>query len=553
MPSRPAPSASRLALAVFLLGALASSVQAQPGAPNPLPAAVQADLDRHGVARVLAELALPEAFQPEQAGTRLAARAQQTAIAASADRALADVAAHAVAVRRYNTVPLLAVTAGADGLRALAASPAVRRLHADRPMRPLLRESGPLVGAPAAWARGFTGQGQTVAVLDTGIDTAHPFLAGRPIEEACFSSTLGTLTQSICPDGTDSQVGAGTAQPCDFTEFCVHGTHVAGIAVGRGEAFSGIAPDAGLLAVQVYARVDDEALCGEGFTPCLITTPSDQIAGLEWVYAQRDRLDIAAVNLSLGGGEFAGACDEEPFRPIIDNLRAAGIATVAASGNDGLTTALNSPACISSAVSVGASGDGSLRAMADAVWEFSNSSPLLDLVAPGIWIESSVPGGGFAAYAGTSLAAPHVAGAWAVLKQERPDASVDDVLARLQATATPIVDARDGSTIGRLQLDAALITTDVAAGPAGGTALHLPMPNPAAADARIGYRLAVPGTVDLSVFDVLGRRVARLDAGPRAAGDHAVTWGASGVAPGLYVVRLAAPDGVRTQTVNVAR
>ena len=545
-------------LVASLLALLASPAQAQP-ADSLLPAAVQADLDRLGAARVLVELALPSDFQPEQEMGRSRAGAQRAAIAAAADRALAAVGPDAQAVRRYETVPFVAVTAGAAGLRALAASPAVRRLHPDRPMRPLLRESAPVVGATAAWARGFTGKGQAVAVLDTGVDTAHPFFAGREIVEACFSTTVDGFTESICPDGADSQTGPGSAAPCDFTEFCVHGTHVAGIAVGRGEAFSGVAPDADLLSVQVYTRVDSEALCGEGFAPCVITTPSDQLAGLEWVYAQREQRAIAAVNLSLGGGDFASACDGEPLKPIIDNLRAAGIATVVAAGNDGSTTSLNSPACISSAVSVGASGDGSAGPVGDpvgaeTVWEFSNGSPLLGLVAPGIWIESSVPGGGFAAYAGTSMAAPHVAGAWAVLRQERPDASVDDLLARLQATATPITDARDGSTIGRLQLDAALTTTDVAEGASGSAfGLGAPRPNPSASTTRITYRLAAAGPVALAVYDVLGRDVARLASGTLPAGDHEATWEASGAAPGLYLIRLQTPAGARTRTVSVAR
>ena len=138
------------------------------------------------------------------------------------------------------------------------------------------------------------------------------------------------------------------------------------------------------------------------------------------------------------------------FATAIDNLKSAGIATVAASGNDGLTIGIAEPACIAAAVSVGATDD------ADAVAYFTNSSADLDLLAPGVDIVSSVPGGGFESLEGTSMAAPHVAGAWAVYKQSNPTATVDEVLSSLINTGVPIEDWRGGPTKPRLKVGAAV-------------------------------------------------------------------------------------------------
>ena len=158
--------------------------------------------------------------------------------------------------------------------------------------------------------------------------------------------------------------------------------------------------------------------------PCALSYTSDQIKGLERVYALRNTYTIASANMSLSGGMYAAPCNSESQKPIIDSLRAAGIATVIASGNNGYTNALGSPACIDSAVSVGST------TKADAVSSFSNSAYFLSLLAPGSSIQSSVPGTGYSYSSGTSMAAPHVAGAWAVLKQMKPDAGVAEVLER---------------------------------------------------------------------------------------------------------------------------
>jgi subtilisin family serine protease len=161
--------------------------------------------------------------------------------------------------------------------------------------------------------------------------------------------------------------------------------------------------------------------------------------------------------MSLGGKGFGDeeSCDAaEGLRKMaIDNLRSVGIATVVASGNSSSRNSILTPACISSAISVGATTD------TDAVSSFSNVADFLDLLAPGSLITSSVPGGGLGIMNGTSMATPHVAGAWAVLKQQSPVANVGKVLAVLRDTGTAVDDNRSDGTVvdmRRINVDLAL-------------------------------------------------------------------------------------------------
>jgi hypothetical protein len=289
------------------------------------------------------------------------------------------------------------------------------------------------------------------------VDSTHPFLLGKVVEEACYSSTLTGHSKTFCPNGAEEQTGPGSGVPCPLdAQGCFHGTHVAGIAAGSGAGagltFSGVAPGAQIMAVQVFSKFTSIADCGLFNTPCVGAYTSDLIAGLERVYAVRNTRSIASVNLSLGAGSFTAACDGEPEKAMIDNLRAAGIPTVIASGNDGSPTSLASPACISSAISVGST------TKTDAVSSFSNVAPFMSLFAPGEAILSSVTGGGFAMLSGTSMATPHVAGSWAVLKQAAPTATVDQMLGALQSTGVAITDDRSGAPVTRprIRLDLAL-------------------------------------------------------------------------------------------------
>ncbi|HEY7288443.1 MAG TPA: S8 family serine peptidase [Vicinamibacterales bacterium] len=351
---------------------------------------------------------------------------------------------HRVA-RRFQRLPYVAIEATPAALETLAAAgPDVVRVMDDAILRPVLADSVPLIQADQVWAAGYTGAGTTIAIVDTGVDATHPFLAGKVVEEACYSTTSAGVSRSVCPNGQDEMIGTGAAVPCPL-DVCLHGTHVAGIASGNGTTggvpFSGVAKDAQLMAVQVFSELINPQYCG-GADSCAGAFTSDLLAGLERVrdVAAGGR-NIVSVNMSLGGGSFTSPCDTDAAKPIIDTLRSMGIATVVAAGNSGGTAELSTPACISSAISVGSTDK------SDVVSSFSNVASFMSLFAPGESITSSVPGGGYHAYSGTSMATPHVAGTFALLKQAVPSESVIDILSALQQTGKPITDTRTFGTV----------------------------------------------------------------------------------------------------------
>jgi subtilisin family serine protease len=350
---------------------------------------------------------------------------------------------------KFKYTPAVVAEVNEAAAKAIGKMDMVAFVEEDVPVPPILSESTPLIGADTVWAQGYSGTGQTVAVLDTGVDKTHPDLAGKVVAEACYSTISAAYNATtVCPNGLDEQQGDGAGVDCDSSVHgCSHGTHVAGIVAANGSV-KGVAKDAEIIAIQVFSRFDNATYCRSS-TPCALSFTSDQIAGLERVLELHEGgTKIAAVNMSLGGGKYSEACNGAIQGPI-DNLRAVGIATIVASGNEYHPNGIASPACISSAISVGAT------TKSDAVADYSNSAYILDLLAPGSYIESTIPDG-TGTKSGTSMATPHVAGAFAVLKAAAPDANVADILSVLKRTGKRIEDNRSGIIKPRINLEKAI-------------------------------------------------------------------------------------------------
>ncbi|AQZ64497.1 peptidase S8 and S53, subtilisin, kexin, sedolisin [[Actinomadura] parvosata subsp. kistnae] len=251
------------------------------------------------------------------------------------------------------------------------------------------------IGATQAWKQGLTGKGVTVAVLDSGYDPDHPDLKD-------------VVTQSR--NFTDDP---------DVRDTLGHGTHVASIVAGAGEKYRGVAPDAKL----AIGKVGTEAG----------PTDSAVLAGMEWAAFE---VKAKVVNMSFGSGDTP---DLDPLERAVNELsERTGTLFVAGAGNDGTWAPVLSPGSVDAALTVGAV-DREGR-----VAEFSSRGPREgdhavkpDLTAPGVGIVAARLGGGHIAYDGTSMAAPHVAGAAAILAQRHPDWTGARLKAALVGSARP--------------------------------------------------------------------------------------------------------------------
>lgn len=239
------------------------------------------------------------------------------------------------------------------------------------------------------------GRGVTVYVLDTGIRSGHDDFGGRVVS------------------GHDA-VGGGSTEDCHG-----HGTHVAGTVGGR---TYGIAKRVRLAPVRVL-RCD-----GSG-------TTSSVIAGIDWLVGVHKPGSPAVANLSLGGGA-SRALDD-----AVRRSSASGVLVVAAAGNSNVDACTSSPARVPAAVTVGATDTNDRRA------SFSNFGTCLDLFAPGVSITSAgyTSNTATARMSGTSMAAPHVGGAAALLLQANPSATPATITNLMLGQATPNVVTSPGS------------------------------------------------------------------------------------------------------------
>lgn len=325
-----------------------------------------------------------------------------------------------------------------------------------------------LIGANNLEMMGATGEGQIIAVIDIGIETSHPSLSGRILEEACFSNFGMTST---CGDNRTEAFGIGSGVPSlcfgSSSHACDHGTRVAGIAVGDDGNWRGVAPDARIISIKASWQT-----IGQQTKMYL----NGVLHALEWLEKHDRSSDIAAVIISLQDEDIGDEayCTYSRLQPIrnaieesIERLTNKGIAVVVASGNILPTNAAREqtqgiafPACLENTISVGASQVDDDEVAQD----FSMSAPILDLLAPGDntfddkddGIYSPTLLGEYNTAAGTSFAAPFVAGAFAAIRSRLPNESVDNILEALYCSGKPLFDDRNGLTVPRIRIDTTL-------------------------------------------------------------------------------------------------
>lgn len=433
----------KLLIAGIALGAMLVRLSsAQPS--SPVDPEVLQEIQANGSARVIVTLTDASALQVQQIAQRIEGVLRELT---PQDFQLS---------RRFQSVAAFAGVVTATGIAKLERHPDVMRVQLDLVLRaispqprlqPHLSESVPLIQANSVHSLGIRGNGVRIAILDTGIDTDHPDFTtvtpgDRIVAQNCF------LTGASCPSPPNvAEDGNG------------HGTHVSGIAASDGSVSSvGVAPQAQLVAIKVLR--DN----GSGYL-------SDTVAALEWIYMNNASLNVKVVNMSLGSFTlYTPPCDTAypAMTAAINNLRNIGVISFAASGNDANATQMSLPACISTAVSVGAVYDANVGPIswgnpqvcrdsttaADKVVCITNGVP--DLQAPGALIISSFIGGGTAMAGGTSMASPHAAGTAALLIQAKPTITPTEIETVLQTTGVPVTDPKNGQTRPRINAFAAV-------------------------------------------------------------------------------------------------
>ena len=445
----------------------------------------------------------------------------ERAIGVPAETLAAPTAQAARLRREFRSVAMVSMYLTAGEIDALLADPSVSDVQLDQVVPPTTNGTIPLIGASTLHTGGLTGSGATIAILDSGVDHEHPMFAGRIVASACFSSTVGTDATSFCPAGAASDTTTADAgDDCPYTgdtetavAGCGHGTHVAGIAAGSsfldtgtGDTLIGVAPGASIVAVQVFSRFTNFCT-GFGLpTPCALTYTSDQIAALDWIYTNRATLGVTTINMSLGGGRNYGYCNADARYTVINNLRTENIATVVASGNSGYVDSISAPACVEPAIAVGATND------SDVVASFSNSATILDLLAPGVAINSAEPTvndtlpGRARSIQGTSMASPHVAGAFALLRAANPSATVQDIETALENTGVAVTEPLALVVKPRIRVNLAHAALDTAAPTIASITRQTPSTSPTNADSviwRVTFSELV-SNVDTSDFTITG-------------------------------------------------
>jgi serine protease AprX len=348
---------------------------------------------------------------------------------------------------RLGLVKAIALTVPTSALTALAADPEVVSIHADHPLKGMDSVTNAVVNISSAWNAGYNGSGIGVAVIDSGINDSHPDLW-----DAKQTHSRVLYHQDFTGTATTNSSGAKY-------DLYGHGTHVAGIIGGNGYLssgnYSGVAPAVNL----VDLRALDEN--GDG-------SDSTVIAAIQEAISLQNTYNIQVINLSLGRG-ISESYTQDPLCQAVESAWQAGIVVVVAAGNYGRTTVdgidgygtITAPGNDPFVITVGAmNSNGSSSQSAETMTTYTSKGPtmfdhvvkpdimapgngIVSLAAPGATLEADYPAqlvngnNGLPDYftlSGTSMAAPVVSGAAALMLQQNSNLTPDQVKARLMQT-----------------------------------------------------------------------------------------------------------------------
>lgn len=278
-------------------------------------------------------------------------------------------------------------------IQKVARSLNVRLIEYNFKAKPLLQDSVNIIDAVGAWDKQknsggnyMTGDGQTVCVVDTGIDFTHPDLAAKNI----LGCNIDCTGSSNCP------------MNCSTTDSDGHGTKVAGIVAASG-GINGIGKGANLIGAKVF---EDGGETAEMF---IIKR------AVEWCNANSRTYGISVISISIGTEQlFSSYCDgnSSSLATAIANATARNISVVVATGNEGNTGGIAMPSCISNSIPVAATNKD------DTLWQYSNYNWMVKLFAPGSDINTTKLSGEYTnGGAGTSYSTPMVSGSIAILNQ----------------------------------------------------------------------------------------------------------------------------------------
>ncbi|VVB78155.1 Tk-subtilisin [uncultured archaeon] len=337
----------------------------------------------------------------------------------------------------------IAVTISSDDIEKLKENPGVKEVKIDRPIEAFLQDSVPIINATLVWPLqisniNITGTDETVCILDTGANYLHQDLIGK--NRTCVIDCIG----KPC------------AENCLISDDNGHGTHVAGI-VAATRGIKGVAIGAKLISVKVLNSAGN----GAG---------SDLDAGMDWCISNSARYNISVISMSLGTNCaltpqycYDHYCDNEPDESStairVNNATSKNISVVIATGNNGDTIKISSPACIKNATSVGATDK------SDNIASYSNRNNMADLFAPGSDINSTWVDGGYYIKSGTSMATPHIAGAFAIIRQmfkliNNRNPTPFEIQLILNSTGKVVNDSATGLSFSRINIYDAVISID---------------------------------------------------------------------------------------------